>query len=59
MKKLPEGHLDRYDWSRATRGTQPSCSHRRAQTANVVSVWFLRAGERRPRLVTVYPARGR
>lgn len=20
MKKLPEGHLDRYDWSRATRG---------------------------------------
>lgn len=21
MKKLPEGHLDRYDWSRVTRGT--------------------------------------
>lgn len=21
MKKLPEGHIDRYDWSRATRGT--------------------------------------
>jgi len=21
MKKLPEGHPDRYDWSRATRGT--------------------------------------
>jgi hypothetical protein len=20
MKKLPEGHVDRYDWSRATRG---------------------------------------
>jgi hypothetical protein len=20
MKKLPEGHLDRYDWSRASRG---------------------------------------
>ena len=20
MKKLPEGHMDRYDWSRATRG---------------------------------------
>ena len=20
MKKLPEGHLDRYDWSKATRG---------------------------------------
>jgi hypothetical protein len=20
MKKLPEGHLDRYDWTRATRG---------------------------------------
>jgi len=30
ISKLPEGHLDRYDWSRATRGSRAASQASRA-----------------------------